>query len=229
MTFALARVSAVAGAIAVGQIDTFEDGTTDSWANGGPPGEQPLNIASGGPGGAGDRFLEIQSGIFGGAERLIAFNRDQWIGDFLHAGVNEIDADLLNLCDQTLSIRIAMRLGTGGRGTPGYASTIPISLPTDGQWHHATFMLDADHLTAIGGPPDLATFLTEVAEFRLLESPFPLLIGDGIDGQFGADNIRALGLPAPEPSSAAAALFGVASLAAAALWGRRNPQPLRRR
>ncbi|HEV3416570.1 MAG TPA: hypothetical protein VG056_07150 [Pirellulales bacterium] len=197
-------------AIILGQVDNFQDGTTQNWTNGAAP--NPVNVATGGPDGGGDRYLEIQSGSFGGGGNLVSFNRAQWTGNYIAAGVNEVTMDLENLGTVPLSIRIAMRSGTL-QGTPGYASTTAFAISADGSWHHATFLIDSADLTGINSPTPLSTFLTSVAELRILNSASPALVGDSISGQVGVDNIQATRAPAvPETSSIFAAIAGIACL-----------------
>ena len=194
-------------AISAGQSDDFEDGTTQGW---GDPAGNSVNIASGGPAGVNDNYMQVSSGSFGGSARLITFNRSQWTGNYLAAGVTGLTVDLLNSGPSLIPIRIAIREGTGGAGTPGYSSTTAFSLPADGQWHTAFFSLAAGSLTPINSPQPLATDLANVAEFRLLSSAAPATIGDSISGQFGVDNITTV---VPEPSSVV-----LIALAAAGLW-----------
>jgi hypothetical protein len=152
-----------ARAVVIGSIDSFQDGTTQGWGDGGPrPG--PVNIAAGGPAGGADRFLQVSSGSFGGASHLITFNAAQWGGNYLSAGVSKVTMDLKNFGAQTLSMRIALRPTGGSSGTAGYSSSSAFSLPADAAWHHATFLIDAADLTAVNGPTPLATFLTSVGE-----------------------------------------------------------------
>jgi hypothetical protein len=195
------------GAIMLGQIDDFQEGTTQNW-NGAPP--SPLNISTGGPAGSGDRFLEVESGSFGGGPRLLTFNDTQWTGDFVTAGVDEVAMDLKNLGSASLSIRIALQQSSAGSGSPGYVSTTAFSLAADGNWHHATFLIDAADLTGLNGAGSLSAFLTSINDIRLFSSTSPALIGDAISGQFGVDNIQALGVP--EPSGIVAAALGIACL-----------------
>jgi hypothetical protein len=195
------------GAIMLGQIDDFQDGTTQNW-NGAAP--SPLNISTGGPAGSGDRFLEVESGSFGGGPRLLTFNDTQWTGDFVTAGVDEVAMDLENFGTESLSIRIALRQSSVSAGSPGYVSTNAFSLAADGNWHHATFLIDAADLTGLNGAGPLSTFLTSISDFRLLSASSPALVGDPISGQFGVDNIQALGVP--EPSGILAAVLGIACL-----------------
>ena len=198
----LGLVSAQAGysQVILNQVDTFQDGTLQGWGNGGIA-SPPVNISTGGPGGAGDRFLQISSGAFGGGLRSVVFNQSQWIGDYSGAAVAKIEMDLKNFTASVLSIRWALRSVSGGPGSPGYVSTVAFSLPSDGLWHHAVFLLDAGSLTALNNPAPLATFMTSVADARLLHSASPSLIGDVADTQFGVDNIQALGVAVPEPTT----------------------------
>jgi hypothetical protein len=167
--------------------------------------------------GAADRFLQVSSGSFGGANHLITFNAAQWGGNYLSAGVNKVTMDLKNFGTQTLSMRIALRPTGGSPGTAAYSSSSAFSLPADGAWHHAAFLIDAADLTGVNGPTPLATFLTSVGELRVLDAAFgPSMIGDVTNGQFGVDNVQ----PVAEPSSIVAPLLGVACFGAAARLAR---------
>jgi hypothetical protein len=84
----------------VGQIDTFQDGTTDGWFAGGlglglvPP-IPPQVIANGGPKGAGDQYLQITGiGGDGAGSRIVAINLAQWAGNYLTPGLTGIAMDL---------------------------------------------------------------------------------------------------------------------------------------
>jgi hypothetical protein len=177
--------------VVAGQIDDFQSGTAQGWTNGSPIRPDPTN-SDGGPAGAGDRYLRISSGTFGGASRLVSFNITQWIGDYLTAGVTGISMDLKNTTASPESIRIALRASNGAQTTPGYASTNKFDLPADNAWHHAFFPLDEGSLTAVNSPAPWATFMTSVGELRILESSgAPALIGDAGNFQIGVDNIQA--------------------------------------
>ncbi len=184
-------------AVTVGQIDDFQDGTLENWANGGQGAPPLMNIPTGGPGGAGDRYLQITSvGGGGPGNRLTAFNRDQWLGDYITAGVNGIDMDLLNTGDVTLSIRIAFKQDTSG-SAPGYLSQAFL-LPPDSAWHHTLFSITPGTMIPIGSPEPFNTFFTNPAELRIInEVGATDLNGDPIAAQLGTDNIRAV----PEPAT----------------------------
>jgi hypothetical protein len=154
--------------------------------------------------------LEVESGSFGGGPRLLTFNDTQWTGDFVTAGVDDVAMDLKNLGGASLSIRIALQQSSASSGSPGYVSTTAFSLAADGNWHHATFLIDSADLTGLNGAGPLTAFLTSIGDFRLLSSNSPALVGDPISGQFGVDNIQALSVP--EPSCILAALLGIVCL-----------------
>jgi hypothetical protein len=182
--------------IALNQVDTFQ-GSTDNWTSGLGAGNL-LDVGTGGPNGTGDAFLQVSSsGGTGADSKLITFNQMQWAGNFTGAGVGSVQMELKNFGTASLPIRITIRDLTGGQTVGGYSSTTPFTLPNDGQWHLAKFNLNAASLTAVSSPIDsLAVVLTKVADFRLLSSAVPSVIGDTISARIGIDAITALP-PAP--------------------------------
>jgi hypothetical protein len=194
------------GSVSFPQADNFQDGTTQNWTDG--AGNNASNIGTGGPAGAGDRYLQVVSGAFGGGPRLVVFNESQWVGNFSSKGITGISMSLQNFSGGTLPIRIAIREAFGGSGTPGYASSVPFNLAADGQWHTAFFSFSAGSLTGINSPQPLATDLANVADFRILSSASPSLIGDSISAKIGVDNITAL----PEPGALALIGLGIAGI-----------------
>jgi hypothetical protein len=204
----------MAQGITIGQVDNFEDGTTQGWVEG----SSAVNIATNGPAGGNDHYLPLSSGGFGGTVRLLALNDSQWLGNYAVSGVTGIEMDLKNFGPSTLPIRIAIRESTGGSNTPGYASTTAFNLVADGAWHHSVFSLTANSLTAINSPQPLATDLANVADFRLLSSAAPSTIGDAISAQIGVDNITAV----PEPATMVTAIAGIGILIGWSRLGRRH-------
>src|SRR2546423_7118731 len=82
-----------ARAIVFGQVDTFEDGTTMNWANGAPG--NLVNINTGGPGGAGDHYLQLSAnGHLGVGGHLTTFNLQQWHGNFIPPRETALQHDL---------------------------------------------------------------------------------------------------------------------------------------
>jgi hypothetical protein len=160
----------LAQAITSGQIDTFQDGTTDNWTNGHPTiGTPPVNVGTGGPAGTGDKFLGVTATGGGGTDsRLVTFNRTQWLGNYVAAGITEIDMDLENLGSVTLSIRLAFR-GSTFNGAPGYLTSTPFTLAPNSGWQHAIFLINSSSLTAVGAPASFSSFFTTgPAEVRII-------------------------------------------------------------
>src|SRR5262245_14159023 len=94
----IAAFPTISLAITPGQVDDFQDGGLAGWTGGGGgsfPSAQ-MNIASGGPSGAGDRYLQLAAGGTGGAPRLLGVNQSQWTGNFVAADVAGLGMNLLN-------------------------------------------------------------------------------------------------------------------------------------
>lgn len=185
-----------ASAITFGQTDTFATGA-QSWANGHAAG----SVALGGPAGASDQFLNVVADGSGATGLVTIFNRTQWLGNYLTAGVTEIDMDLRNFSSAgvTLSIRLAFKQSTLGGATPGYLSLSPFTITNDGAWHHATFRIDAASLKAVNSPTAYNTLMAAPAEFRIInEAGSANLDGDFVAATLGIDNVHAV--PEPGPS-----------------------------
>ncbi|MGD9618041.1 MAG: PEP-CTERM sorting domain-containing protein [Alphaproteobacteria bacterium] len=221
---AVALAPQTAGAVAIGQIDTFEDGTTEGWfAGGGPFGAMPPNppqvVDTGGPGGAGDAFLQITAvGGSGGpapqpGSRLSANNTLQWAGDYLTAGVTGIAMDLRNLGTSDLTIRLLFEDPIPGPPV-NVAVTSGALLPAGGDWTRVVFPVSAADLTALSGDPTV--LLSQVTFVRIVHSPTPGLPIPQVSGVLGVDNISAI----PEPSSLA--LVASAALAGLTAYRRRR-------
>jgi hypothetical protein len=202
-------VSSSSAAINLGDLDTFQDGSSAFWTGG----VGPTVIDDGGPLGAGDRFLQQTSDGSGSGGKLTMYNRERWVGNYSGAGVTRLEMDLKNFTSQTLSIRIAFKV-TSDISSPGFVSSA-FSLPADNQWHHAVYNLVPANFTAIGSPGTFASVLAgNNVEFRILHSVNPSLTGNNIsNGRLGYDNIHAL----PAPGSAA-----VLALAAPLAFRRRR-------
>jgi hypothetical protein len=177
-------------AIEFGQVDTFHDGTTRQWAEGGSSPNPPTNIATGGPAGAGDRYLQnISSGGSGAGSRMVMFNNAQWIGNYIARGVDRISADLANFGSTTLYMRLAVR---GGSNSSVYCTNSPIILPPNGQWRSANFNLTDSTMTNVGGANTLEEVLSNVIEVRLLSAIGGVsFAGDPTAATLGVDNITA--------------------------------------
>jgi hypothetical protein len=211
----------------VGQIDTFEDGTTQGWTAGGVMGVPPFpptNISTGGPAGSGDNYLLLRAiGIDGPGGRLSAFNLSQWAGDYLAAGITAIRMDVTNFGPEDASLRLLFADAPGGLANPGggppsnLAITDAVFVPAGGDWTPISFALDPASLTAILG--DATTALSNATELRIFHNPSPTFAGPPIGPppvalNVGVDNILATqGVQViPEPSSAVLTAVGLLAL-----------------
>lgn len=204
-----------ADAIVFGQVDDFQSGTLMGWDNGA---QQVALINSGGPAGINDAYIQVTANGGGMGGRLVAQNFGQWTGDYIAAGVNAIEFDLINQSSVTLSIRIAFKTDST-QASSGYLS-LPAILAVGSGWQHFSISLTAANLTAIGGPAAYNTFFQNgFGEMRIInEAGSANLNGDPVVGQLGIDNIRAV----PEPTATALAAGGLLWLGARFLRGKRR-------
>jgi hypothetical protein len=197
----------------VGQVDDFEDGTTQGWlinllGMGNPPAEAlPINVSTGGPGGADDSYLRLTS--LGGQTaggRLVALNLDtRWTGDYLSAGVAAITMDLINLGTSDISLRLLFERVEGGPPTDIAFTNDVVVLAAGGGWTSATFRIGLDDLAAALG--SVEAVLSGASVVRLYHGPDAGFPGTPIAAQLGVDNIRAAAVP--EPTALAMLLMGV--------------------
>lgn len=191
-------------AITFGQIDTFEE-TPAGWGvgdgNPNPPAVQP----DGGPLGDGDGYLRIASvGGVGPGSRMAMFNTAQWAGDYLGAGVDEIDLRVRNLGTTDLDVRLLLRNDSNGTSLV----TGVVHLDAGGDWTHARFSLRADDVSGSA----YAAVMHGVTALNLLHAPNAITArsqSPAIAGVLGVDNIAAV----PEPAENALLAAGLATLA----------------
>lgn len=187
---------AVGVALTLGQVDDFQDGTTQNWSIGStiPSPAQPVNVADGGPAGAGDRYLLLtavgnSSPNFG--RRLAVFNEAQWVGNYLTAGVNAITMSVNNLGATDLSLRLVLaNFPVDGFPADLMAmSTVPVFVPAGSGWTKVVFSLDPGRLTAIVGTVTAA--LTQPGELRIVHNPNISWPPPIVVASLGVDNIIA--------------------------------------
>jgi hypothetical protein len=187
-----------ASAALIGQVDDFEDGTTQGWvvgSLGAAHPNPPVNAASGGPLGADDNYLQLNAvGGQGAGSRLSVINLAQWSGDYTAAGISAISMDLRNLGSTDLSIRLYFENPTGGLPTDTAVSD-SVLLPSGSGWTNAEFRIDSLSLTGLEG--NVETLLANVTALRIIHSPLAEFPGFPIVAQLGVDNVTAV----PEPSS----------------------------
>jgi hypothetical protein len=208
-----------AGAVAIGQIDDFQDGSTLQWMWGRAGGGGPENV-DGGPGGAADRFLQNES--FGGDDapgsRMAIFNRDQWTGDFLAKGIDVISLDAVNLGPnfvyQDINLRLAFSSNTALEGGGRVVTDASFLLTRGSGWQHLVFDLDPASLVPLAGS-SVTEVMSAVSEMRIISAAQPMFTGEQVIARLGVDNISTV----PEPGSAGLLVFGLV-----AGWGGRRNQ-----
>jgi len=212
-------------ALAINQVDDFEDGTTQGWivnllGLGAHP-SPPQNIPDGGPSGIGDNYLQIES-VGGNAEgsRLSVINLGQWAGDYTSTGITGITADLNNFGATDLNIRLLFEDPTIGPPTNVAVST-DVFLPAGGGWTPVTFGVTAADLTTLQG--DVNALLSGVTALRFIHNPDAGFPPPPIVALLGIDNIQAIG-PAviPEPSTAVFFAVGILGILGLGLKRRRK-------
>jgi hypothetical protein len=208
--------------LSIGQRDTFEDGTTDGWVVallGAIHPAPPVNVATGGPGGADDNFLQLTSiGGSGPGSQLVAINISQWSGDFITAGIFGIAMDVKNLGQTDLSLRLVF--SDPGVGPPVNVafSTVPYFLPAGRGWIPIHFPITPADLTAESGSVTAA--LQNTTALRLYHSADADFPGDPTVAVLGVDNITAT----PEPTSAVLLGSGLLALYSPKTWRGRKPR-----
>ena len=210
LALVLALLAGRAGAVSIGQSDTFQGGLTFGWSSGGANPSPPATVPNGGPAGAGDPYLLITAtGTPGPGGKLVAISGPQWAGDYTNAGLTAIAIDLNNLGLSALELRLFIE------GPPGFAalSTAGVAVPAGSGWVHVVFPVVPDALTGAAGAA-----LAGVVQFRLYHGTGASFPGPDIAAQLGVDNITAV----PEAGTGAMLAAGLILLAAA---GRRLRRP----
>lgn len=185
-----------AGAISVGHIDDFEDGTTQNWAVGLLGAQHPAPPANvlGGPAGATDNFLKLTAvDTQGAGNRLAVINfNGQWAGDY--RGIAGIRMSVRNFQSTDLSLRLYLENPVAGPPTDDAISSEAFELAANSGWVEAFFPLVPSALTVLNG--DLDTLLQNVTALRILHADSAAFPPSRIVGVLGVDNIRAVDAPA---------------------------------
>jgi hypothetical protein len=217
-------------AVTIGQVDDFEDGTTQGWQINslgfGSPAILPANQSTGGPAGANDNYLQLGSSgggsIAGG--RLVVNNLfAQWAGNYTALGLTAISMDLRNLGNTDLAIRLLLENPDGGPPSD-IATTGAVVLPSGGGWTNVEFDLSPGALTALLG--DVDALLANVTMLRIFHNDVADFPGPSVVATLGVDNITAIGAqqPVPEPGT-----WLVMAAGLAAVFARRARSAVRHR
>lgn len=224
--FAVLVPATLGAQVTAGQQDTFggAPAETQGWVVGGGRGvahpAPPVVVPTGGPGGAGDGYLQLTSlgdGAIAGS-RMSAYNMSQWTGDWRAAGIGSLQVDLRNLGAQDLFIRF-LWVEFGAMGPVNAAVTSDVAFLAAGSgWRTFTFTLAPGSLVTLFGTAEGA--LSNASELRLFHNPDPIFFGPpnsspAIQGVLGMDNLTAVAV-VPEPATVlllGTGLVGVAAIA----------------
>lgn len=169
------------------QLETF-DGPT-GWTAGSPHPSPPSIQPDSGPLGTGDSSLVINAAPGSGAgSRLATYNRTDWTGDYLGAGISALTMDLRNQSPNASQIRVGLN------GPGGWFVTEAQPLGVFSTWTSVEFDLTADSLLSAGGGDARAT-LAGVTELRILHNADVDFRGGPGQRTLRVDNLFAV----PEP------------------------------
>jgi hypothetical protein len=193
-----------AQAVVPGQADTFESGTTQGWGAGASHPAPPTVVTSGGPGGANDHYLLLQSlGLSGPGSRLAVRNSAQWAGDYTAAGITAVSMDVFNFGPSDLLLRLLFEAGSPTLTDQAW-STVPVLVPGGSGWRSVVFPVTAADLSAAPGS-QVADALAGAVAIRLFHGTLPTFPGETIVVTVGVDNITAV----PEPATAGLLALGL--------------------
>ena len=199
---ALALVEVGSAQVFMGLTDDFQDGTLMGWG-----GASPQNIPTGGPVGAGDRFLRVTgdgSGLQGGVPAT--FNTDtRWGGNYAALGsVLAIRVHARNESSVQLHLRLVLHsVGLTDRWT---SNTAFIISPGTG-WRTIDFAIGAGFMTQVQGSNPFSFTATNVETITIRhQAGAPSPGGTPLAGSLGLDNIKVV----PEPATILVIACGVA-------------------
>lgn len=201
----------------MGGVDDFQDGTQQNW---GASSQSITVVATGGPAGAGDQFLEYTSNGFGGpnSRMLLPMNTqpNQWQGDYLAGGVTGFTFDVANPGSADLNLWVTLGSGTATSDGSWFASNTPVSIPAGSGWTSVAYSVLADDLTSLRGADTAESLLMNVNQLRIVSSASqPQLSFGGAGSPQGEvvaatiqfDNFAAVVIP--EPASVALLVVGL--------------------
>lgn len=180
-----AQVCTVAIAdITQGVKSDFEDGTTQGWQGN----SAPTNIATGGPDGAGDNFLQI-----GGGNRFATYNATVPYTGLVDSDVIALEVDLMRPASdvETLPMRIVL-FGPGPNVR--WTSAVPQVVPNDGVWRRYIFSVLEGDLIRVLGSGSYNDLISDVDRTMLRYDPDPPSSGgQSVGGTLGIDNVAFFG------------------------------------
>ena len=200
--------AATPGSITLDHVDDFQAGTVYGWGGG----SGPVNQATGGPGGSGDRYLELSANN----SFLGTFNGFHWSGDYLSEGVSQVEMDLSNFGPGAISLRVVLftpGCESGAGACTAWTSTNPTALASGSGWVTAAFSLEETQMTRVLGSESFDDSLQNVERLLIRHddgTPDPPGTGPFVTATLGLDGVTAL----PEPSGPIGLGAGIATLLA---------------
>lgn len=198
-------VQSARATILYGLLSDFQDGTAQGWREGSSSFNPPTNQPSGGPLGAGDRYLRNISSGSGAGGKNVTFNTTTWTGDYLSAGINRLQLDVKNFGSASVPLRAGLRRTNSER----YITEAAVVIPGDGQWHSIAIDITENKMVPYGGVATYEEVMSDVRDLRIMIAENATWQGTPINTTMGYDNILAL----PEPTSVAMILAGALMLA----------------
>lgn len=197
-------------AVNVGVIDTFGNGSAETWLDGLLGATHPVppdNVVSGGPSGANDHYLlPTALGGSGAESTLPALNLGQWAPDYITAGINAISMDSNNLGSTDLPLRSRFADLTVGAPTNRAFSPNTIILPAGSGWNSVVLpVAPTDLISEMGSATVALMNATETPIFHAQADSFQ---GEEIVAQLGVNNVQAAAQAAPVPEPATMLLLG---------------------
>lgn len=207
----LLQAAGTAQAVQPGQVDDFSGPSPDGWSSGVAHPAPPVAVASGGPAGGGDSFLQLTAlGGAGPGSRLVAFFGTQWTGNYTAAGITALQLDANNLGPEDLALRLSL---SGSAGSA--VSTVGVLLPAGSGWTRLTLPLLPASLTG-------QNVLDDVTGLRLFHATTDRFPGQAVVATLGIDNVTAV----PEPGAALLLCGGLVMLMATVRRRQRGRAPL---
>ncbi|WP_299334422.1 T9SS type A sorting domain-containing protein [uncultured Psychroserpens sp.] len=190
-------ISAIAlSQVVAGQVDDFEDGTTQSWAIGSPSQavSPPANVASGGPAGVDDNYLTYtsQPSASGAGSKMIIFSAgaSQWANssNYTAQGIVAIKMDV-RASDEDLQVRVAFQGPNGKR----FCTTNAVEVRAGTGWNSVTIPISTSDFTSVsGGPTTIDQVLANVNTMRIMSAQSPTWANpDVFTATIDLDNITA--------------------------------------
>jgi hypothetical protein len=202
----LGPTSRPAAAITANLVDNFLDGTLQGWAGN----ALPTNISTGGPAGAGDRYLQISAS----SGPLGTFNKLQWAGNYVAAAIDHIDMNLKNSGPNAVNIRIMLMTAgcnLGGTACTAWASTTATAIPANSGWIIASFSVKEANLTRVLGSSSYSTSFQNIERLLIRHdggTPSPPTSPSIVSATLGIDNV------VPEPGLVPGLVAGAVMLGA---------------